>query len=77
MKSIRRTTNGCNRQRVEDYQAQVTRIPALTDTMKVAGVGFGVMGISHFCADIHPLGICLIAVAWKTIDVPKTLATCK
>lgn len=40
------------RQRVEDYQAQVTRVPALTDLMKVLGVGFGVMGLSHLLADI-------------------------
>jgi uncharacterized membrane protein len=40
------------RRRVEDYQAQVTRVPALPDTMKVLGVGFGVTGISHLLADI-------------------------
>ncbi len=39
------------RQRVEEYQAQVTRVPNLTDTMTVLGVGFGVMGIAHFLAD--------------------------
>ncbi len=40
------------KQRVEAYQAQIMRIPSLTDTMKVLGVGFGVMGLSHFLADI-------------------------
>lgn len=40
------------RRRVEDYQASVTRIPTLTDLMTVLGVGFGVMGASHFVADI-------------------------
>lgn len=40
------------RRSVEDYQAQVTRVPALADLMKVLGVGFGVMGLSHFLADI-------------------------
>jgi uncharacterized membrane protein len=39
------------RRRVEAYQAEVTRVPTLTDTMKVLGVGFGVMGLSHFLAD--------------------------
>ena len=40
------------RRSVEEYQAQVTRVPELTDLMKVLGVGFGVMGLSHFLADI-------------------------
>jgi len=40
------------RRRVEAYQAEVTRVPTLTDTMKVLGVGFGVMGLSHFLADL-------------------------
>ena len=40
------------RKRVEDYQAQVRRIPDLTDLMKVLGVGFGVMGLSHLLADL-------------------------
>jgi uncharacterized membrane protein len=40
------------KKRVEEYQAQIMRIPTLTDTMKVLGVGFGVMGLSHFLADI-------------------------
>jgi len=40
------------KQRVEAYQAQTMRIPKLTDTMKVLGVGFGVMGFAHLLADI-------------------------
>jgi len=40
------------RKRVEDYQAQVRRIPDLTDLMKVLGVGFGVMALSHLLADL-------------------------
>lgn len=40
------------RRSVEEYQAQVTRVPTLADLMKVLGVGFGVMGLSHFLADI-------------------------
>ena len=50
------------RQRVEEHRARVTRIPDLTDTMTVLGVGFGVMGISHFLADnIAP---------WLAINAP-------
>ena len=40
------------RQRVEAYHAQITRVPTLTDLMKILGIGFGVMGLSHFLADI-------------------------
>jgi uncharacterized membrane protein len=40
------------KQRVEAQQAQIMRIPALADTMKLAGVGFGVMGVAHLLADI-------------------------
>ncbi len=39
------------RQRVEEYQAQHSRIPNLTDTMTILGVGFGVTAIAHFAAD--------------------------
>ncbi|MCH7823601.1 MAG: DUF819 family protein [Acidobacteria bacterium] len=50
------------RRRVEEYQAQVTRIPNLTDLMKVLGVGFGVMGLSHFLADI--------IAPWLSVNAP-------
>ncbi|TDI25910.1 MAG: DUF819 family protein, partial [Acidobacteria bacterium] len=50
------------RRRVEEYQAQVTRIPSLTDLMKVLGVGFGVMGLSHFLADI--------IAPWLSVNAP-------
>ena len=50
------------RRRVEEYQAQVMRIPNLTDLMKVLGVGFGVMGLSHFLADI--------IAPWLTVNAP-------
>ena len=40
------------KQRVQAIQDQIMRIPTLTDTMTLAGIGFGVMGFSHFLADI-------------------------
>jgi uncharacterized membrane protein len=40
------------RRKVEEYRAQISRIPSLTDTMKVLAVGFGVTGLAHFLADI-------------------------
>jgi uncharacterized membrane protein len=38
------------RRRVESYQAEQARIPGLTDTMQVLGVGFGVTAIAHLAA---------------------------
>jgi uncharacterized membrane protein len=40
------------RRRVEEYRAQVARIPSLRDTMVVLAAGFGVTGFAHFLADI-------------------------
>ena len=40
------------RRRVEEYRAQVARIPGLKDTMVVLAAGFGVTGFAHFLADI-------------------------
>jgi len=40
------------RRRVEEYRAQVARIPSLKDTMVVLAAGFGVTGFAHFLADI-------------------------
>ncbi len=50
------------RRSVEEYQAQVTRVPELTDLMKVLGVGFGVMGLAHFLADI--------IAPWLAVNAP-------
>ncbi len=44
------------KKRVEEYQASIAKMPTLTDTMKVLGIGFGAMAISHAAADfIAPL----------------------
>ncbi len=37
--------------KISDYQANIARIPVLTDLMKVAGVGFVVTAIGHLLAD--------------------------
>ena len=37
--------------RLEDYHAQVNRMPTLTDTMKILAVGFGVSALAHLAAD--------------------------
>lgn len=40
------------RKNIEDYQAQVMKIPSLSEVMLLLGVGFGVTAFSHFMADI-------------------------
>lgn len=39
-------------QKIEQYQAQHSRIPTLNDLMLIMAVAFGVTGLSHFLADI-------------------------
>jgi uncharacterized membrane protein len=39
------------RDKIEKFRAGIMRIPTLTDTMVILGVGFGVTGISHLVAD--------------------------
>ena len=34
--------------RVAEYQARIARIPALADTMKILGIGFGATALAHF-----------------------------
>jgi uncharacterized membrane protein len=38
--------------RMEDFQNKNAKIPATADLMKICGVGFGIMGLSHLLADI-------------------------
>ncbi|MEO1366427.1 MAG: DUF819 family protein, partial [Acidobacteriota bacterium] len=40
------------REKVADYQAQISRIPNLTDTMVVLAVGFGATAVGHIGADL-------------------------
>lgn len=40
------------KQKMEDYQASVAKIPNLTDLMKVLMVGFASTGFAHFCSDL-------------------------
>ncbi len=40
------------RKKVEDYRAQISKIPALADVMLVLAVGFGATAIGHVVADI-------------------------
>ncbi len=38
-------------EKISKYQAEIMKIPNLTDTMKVVGVGFVIMGLGHLLAD--------------------------
>ena len=40
------------KQKVEEFRARVSRIPALKDTIVVAAVGFGVTALAHLAADL-------------------------
>jgi uncharacterized membrane protein len=39
-------------EKVEKYRAGIMRMPNLSDTMKILGVGFAITGLSHWIADI-------------------------
>ncbi len=39
------------RDRIAKYRKGIMKIPSLGDTMLILGVGFGVTGLSHLCAD--------------------------
>lgn len=53
-KKIGADTSGIRnlQQKIEQYQAQHSRIPTLNDLMLIMAVAFGVTGLSHFLADI-------------------------
>ena len=40
------------REKVEAYQAEISRIPRLADTMKILAVGFGATALAHAVADV-------------------------
>ncbi|MFD2247421.1 DUF819 domain-containing protein [Pontibacter ruber] len=40
------------KEKVEKYRLSIMRIPTLTDTMMIVGVGLGITGLAHFLADI-------------------------
>lgn len=50
------------KQRMQSYQDQISRIPALKDTMLVLAVGFGATAIAHIGADI--------LAPWLTANAP-------
>jgi len=40
------------RNRIENYQLSIAKIPNLTNVVTLMAVGFGITGFSHFCADL-------------------------
>ena len=60
------------KQRVEAIRAQIMKIPSLTDTMKLLGIGFGVMGIGHFCADIIAPWLKPISARWLSSSLSRS-----
>lgn len=47
--------------RIEDYRMSVSRMPTLSSTMLILGIGFGITGLSHLLADIIAPWIALYA----------------
>jgi len=60
------------KRRIEDYQAQHSRIPTLTDLMVILAVGLGVTGLSHFLAEPLVGWIASLPESWRLQDYSLT-----
>src|SRR5690606_8770529 len=60
------------KRRIEDYQAQHSRIPTLADLMVVLAVGLGVTGLSHFLAEPLVAWIASMPESWRLQDYSLT-----
>lgn len=60
------------KQRVETYRASIAKIPTLTDTMVLLGVGFGAMAISHLLADSIAPAIASAAPGLEKFSLTKS-----
>lgn len=60
------------KRRIEDYQAQHSRIPTLTDLMVILAVGLGVTGMSHFLAEPLVGWIASLPESWRLQDYSLT-----
>lgn len=58
--------------RVEEYRASISKIPSLTDTMIILGIGFGIMGLAHFLADAIAPWIEATAPGLKKFSLTKS-----
>ena len=60
------------KRRIEDYQAQHSRIPTLSDLMVILAVGLGVTGLSHFLAEPLVAWIASLPESWRLQDYSLT-----
>ncbi|KGO99509.1 DUF819 domain-containing protein [Novilysobacter defluvii] len=60
------------KRRIEDYQAQHSRIPTLADLMVILAVGLGVTGLSHFLAEPLVAWIASLPESWRLQDYSLT-----
>lgn len=60
------------KRRMEDYQAQHSRIPTLTDLMVILAVGLGATGLSHFLADPLVAWVKSLPAEWRLQDYSLT-----
>jgi uncharacterized membrane protein len=56
------------KRRIEDYQAQHSRIPTLPDLMVVLAVGLGLTGLAHLLADPLVAWIAALPAEWNLSD---------
>jgi len=60
------------KRRIEEYQAQHSRIPTLSDLMVILAVGLGVTGLSHFLAEPLVAWIASLPEEWRLQDYSLT-----
>lgn len=60
------------KRRIEQYQAQHSRIPSLTDLMVILAFGLGATGLSHFLAAPIVDGIRALPAEWRLQDYSLT-----
>ena len=60
------------KRRIEEYQAQHSRIPTLSDLMVILAVGLGVTGLAHFLAEPLVAWIASLPEEWRLQDYSLT-----
>lgn len=56
------------KRRIEDYQAEHSRIPTLADLMLILAVGLGLTGLAHFLADPLVAWVRSLPAEWRLQD---------
>lgn len=60
------------KRRIQDYEAQHARIPALGDLMVILAIGFGLAGLAHFIAEPAVAWIGSLPAEWNLDDYSLT-----